>query len=109
MKFQAILTPPPDIYHYPFLEKSLFKTLLQLEDFIGVIKVRVTVIGKWIFTVILLLQLLSLVTIWTTIALTIIRKGNELLQMSIEIQWFLKQRKHNFCAEVKICKLCIII
>ena len=56
------------------LDISPYPTLIQLKYFIGGIHYCVTVVGKWVLTVIFLLHFLSKMTIWTTVALIIMKK-----------------------------------
>ena len=56
------------------LDINSFPTLIQLKDFLGGIDHCVTVLGEWILKVIFLLEFLSLVTIWTTDILMIMKQ-----------------------------------
>ena len=53
---------------------SPYPALIYLKDYLDDIIHCVTVVGKWIFTVILLLHFLPKKTIWSTFALMIIKR-----------------------------------
>ena len=61
--------------YYPLLDISPFPTSIQLKYFLGGIHHCVTVVGKWIFTVILLLQFLSLNTSYNTVELMTMKQN----------------------------------
>ena len=62
----------------PLHDISPFPTLIQLIDFLGGIQHCVTVAGKWIFERNIYFCFLSHMTIWTTIAI-VMMKQNELM------------------------------
>ena len=58
----------------PWLDISLYPTLIQLKYYLDRIHHCVTVFGKCIFTVFFLLYFLSQKTIWTTVELLITKQ-----------------------------------
>ena len=69
----------------PLLEISPYPTFIWLKCYLDVIHHCVKVVGKWVLTVTFFLPFLSQKKIWTTAALIIMKKGNDWLQKSIEI------------------------
>ena len=55
--------------YYPLLEIYQYPTFIQLKDYLYGIHHCVTVVGKWILTVISLLYFLLQKKIWTIVAL----------------------------------------
>ena len=72
-KFSYKLFKEQDGY-YPFIDTYPFTTLINLKEFPCGIQHCVTVVGKWVLTEIFHFLFLSLLKIWTTIALIITRQ-----------------------------------